>query len=185
MTQHKQRHPYIYIAAAAALASIFLDPCLFELCGIIEWRRPVQDWMTAHGMGSIAPHYALVNTNISSAILGLIGGIIIGIVGKDHWFRLAALYIAAYVAAPWFWCFVTRTPGIFDDIHVIWRIVAYSLGAVAPATFLAAWFASNPLRRRQIARAAAGRCPTCAYDLTGNTTGVCTECGTEIKTGPN
>jgi hypothetical protein len=30
-------------------------------------------------------------------------------------------------------------------------------------------------------RSPAGHCMTCGYDLTGNTTGVCPECGTKIK----
>ena len=34
------------------------------------------------------------------------------------------------------------------------------------------------LRRRDALRAA-GRCPTCGYDLTGNVSGVCPECGKE------
>jgi len=29
-------------------------------------------------------------------------------------------------------------------------------------------------------RMAAGRCPSCGYDLTGNVSGRCPECGTEV-----
>jgi hypothetical protein len=36
------------------------------------------------------------------------------------------------------------------------------------------------LRRRQ--RSRSGRCPYCGYDLTGNTTGICPECGTKRPT---
>jgi hypothetical protein len=31
--------------------------------------------------------------------------------------------------------------------------------------------------RRRLARAKGGLCPTCGYNLTGNTSGVCPECG--------
>jgi hypothetical protein len=44
------------------------------------------------------------------------------------------------------------------------------LGVMLPPT---AWVWLNDRRRR-------GACPRCRYDLTGNTTGVCPECGARI-----
>ncbi len=40
-------------------------------------------------------------------------------------------------------------------------------------------FTRGPLRRRR--RKRKGLCLTCGYDLTGNESGVCSECGTEIE----
>ncbi len=40
-------------------------------------------------------------------------------------------------------------------------------------------FIRGPLRRWR--RSRTGLCLKCGYDLTGNTTGVCSECGTEIQ----
>ena len=45
------------------------------------------------------------------------------------------------------------------------------LTSILPVT----WVVSL-VRRKRI-----GRCPTCSYDLTGNTSGVCPECGTKIN----
>ena len=35
--------------------------------------------------------------------------------------------------------------------------------------------------QKRLQRLLEGRCPTCGYDLTGNISGVCPECGTPIK----
>jgi hypothetical protein len=43
--------------------------------------------------------------------------------------------------------------------------------------------ANAPLRRRR--RRKRGECVKCAYDLTGNTSGVCPECGTPVATKPH
>ena len=40
-----------------------------------------------------------------------------------------------------------------------------------------AWAAARRRRARAAARVARGQCPACAYDLTGNLSGVCPECG--------
>ena len=55
----------------------------------------------------------------------------------------------------------------------LWPIVA--LAAVAPAVWLV-----DPLRKRR--RRKAGQCAACGYDLTGNVSGVCPECGAEVRT---
>ena len=50
-----------------------------------------------------------------------------------------------------------------------------------PAWLLAAVFAALPaarLHRRARARITHGQCSSCGYDLTGNVSGVCPECGT-------
>lgn len=43
------------------------------------------------------------------------------------------------------------------------------------AALAAAWFFHRKARVRP------GHCPKCEYNLTGNTTGVCPECGKEIS----
>lgn len=60
-------------------------------------------------------------------------------------------------------------------------------GIAIPYWFLASIFAILPticfikLLRRQQRLAMLGKCPTCTYDLTGNQTGVCPECGAGIN----
>jgi len=59
-------------------------------------------------------------------------------------------------------------PGVWAAWIPIWPFVLGSL-----ALTLLAW----RLRRRP----PPGHCPSCGYNLTGNVTGVCSECGHEIK----
>ena len=54
----------------------------------------------------------------------------------------------------------------------LWSVAAAG-GAVACA---AAFLARRPRRRDR-----AGRCPACGYDLTGNVSGVCPECGSPTR----
>ena len=58
-------------------------------------------------------------------------------------------------------------------------LVAVSM--VLPIT----WFRSWRRRCRIAARARAGRCARCGYDLTGNVSGVCPECGTPVSALPS
>lgn len=63
----------------------------------------------------------------------------------------------------------------------------YYFGFALPFWLLAILFAIAPVlrwnpRRIRRRRRLAGLCPTCGYNLTGNTSGVCPECGTAIKT---
>ena len=51
--------------------------------------------------------------------------------------------------------------------------------ALAFVAILCAWPLGRAIRRRR--RRLHGRCESCNYDLTGNTSGVCPECGATIK----
>ena len=46
--------------------------------------------------------------------------------------------------------------------------------SILPAIWLTSWFFKWQNQRRL---AKVGKCPSCGYDLTGNETGVCPECG--------
>lgn len=50
--------------------------------------------------------------------------------------------------------------------------------AIAPAIWLLSWW------RERSTRGNVNHCSTCGYDLTGNTSGVCPECGTTIANRP-
>jgi hypothetical protein len=45
----------------------------------------------------------------------------------------------------------------------------------------ASWVCWLGLQRRAIRRRQRGRCNTCGYNLTGNTSGACPECGTPVS----
>ena len=65
-------------------------------------------------------------------------------------------------------------PEIYSDpLSTVIVVPLWIPGVVALGSF---WFLR--WRRR---RARPGHCPTCEYDLTGNVSGVCPECGTAIQ----
>ena len=57
---------------------------------------------------------------------------------------------------------------------------ALAFFSVPPLLWLALCTRRLVLLRR---RRGPGLCPTCGYDLTGNTSGVCSECGTAVEAG--
>ena len=85
--------------------------------------------------------------------------------------------------------FVVPTAG------VLWFFVAYREGRFyglgASLVFFTYWglltllailtFKSTVERRRRMRRLQEGLCINCGYDLTGNVSGVCPECGAEVK----
>lgn len=58
-------------------------------------------------------------------------------------------------------------------------IAAYAIAVVGVLWNVVLFAIRNPERRRQ-RWTAQGRCPSCGYDLNGNQSGVCPECGTRI-----
>jgi uncharacterized paraquat-inducible protein A len=66
-------------------------------------------------------------------------------------------------------------PSRFELARRVVRIVAVVMLAVMA-------FVSFPLRKQwdRKQRAKSGFCPTCRYNLTGNTSGICPECGTAV-----
>ena len=66
--------------------------------------------------------------------------------------------------------------GRYDNPATTWATVPYShiaiLAALLPAGRATGWLWRRGLRRRR-----EGRCRQCGYDLTGNVSGVCPECG--------
>ena len=63
-------------------------------------------------------------------------------------------------------------PGSFTLRMPVWVIMA---AAAAPQ---AARYVRRRRRQARDRRAATGHCPACGYNLTGNASGVCPECGT-------
>lgn len=81
-----------------------------------------------------------------------------------------------------------RPPDSFRDIVVLAGIMAVVAVVILPVTFLVAFFISelsaSTARRRQ-GRAARGYCVNCGYDLTGNESGRCPECGERVRRSPS
>ena len=84
----------------------------------------------------------------------------------------------------------------YEFVVFAWRgvtVAGLTVGSITiPIWFLIVAFSAypsiafirGPLRRwRRRRRAAPGHCQECDYDLTGNVSGVCSECGTKIEAG--
>ena len=67
-------------------------------------------------------------------------------------------------------------PARDDNPATTWATVPYSRVAIL-AALLPAGRATGWLWKRAVRRKRRGRCPQCGYDLTGNVSGVCPECG--------
>ena len=63
------------------------------------------------------------------------------------------------------------------ELPIVLAVVVWSL-SITLGTCTAVWNTRRHRRGRQ-----KGRCRTCGYDLTGNTSGVCPECGQAIGAG--
>ena len=72
---------------------------------------------------------------------------------------------------------VERWLGVLITIDEVF--IPLGLPFVLLATYPTIAFIRGPLRRWR--RRRRGLCVNCAYDLTGNVTGVCSECGTKIE----
>ena len=72
----------------------------------------------------------------------------------------------------------------FGTIVLYYQVATLHLPVSMPMLLFAAYptiaFIRGPLRRWR--RRRRGLCTKCGYDLTGNTTGVCPECGTRART---
>ena len=87
---------------------------------------------------------------------------------------------------PWRWRFLGfDTNRIADN----WEGAPVTNEVLIPFWFLTLLFAIFPAARlmhrfRRVLRRHTGSCPTCSYSLTGNTSGVCPECGTPVPKEP-
>jgi hypothetical protein len=65
-----------------------------------------------------------------------------------------------------------------------WTICLLIVVVSLPVIGFLAWLMWLDARdRRKLAAAGNNRCPACGYDLTGNVSGVCPECGGKVSPG--
>jgi len=108
-----------------------------------------------------------------------------------HWYWRAALAVLCGVIAGVAFnmgvhFLLSRTPGTiivprtlpsFVFLTFLGNLMVSGIVSVAMCHFLTLWWT----RRQRAKLLRAGLCTNCGYDLTGNTSGVCPECGAPIN----
>ncbi|MBI5762403.1 MAG: hypothetical protein HZA51_02630 [Planctomycetes bacterium] len=163
--------------------SWFINPLLIRF--VLPLRRPVQNWMLAHGLGKYAAEYGMFNLHIPCIVLCLSAGAVIGFTHHRQWIGLVLLFGVCFILAPDLFEFVaigslSPLKGFQPTITLI--SLCYQITAVFPAAFTGAWIASKLASRRyKLQLSAAGLCPVCEYNLAGNVSGRCPECGHSVQ----
>jgi hypothetical protein len=156
-----------------ALMSNYVSPWLAPKWTDLGWRRPIQGWMVAHGMGSLAGKFGLLYLYIPDYTLAILVGIIIGLTAWRQWWQLSLVYSTTMVGFPYIldgFSYLMPFGGRVVSIVVLLNML------IMPLVLGGAWALSRgPCRRA--ARIASGLCLKCGYDLTGNISGICPECG--------
>lgn len=116
----------------------------------------VPDWFAACVMGLLIGRYK--RSRAVTAAIACACGLAIG---PDIWYHKFIMFLPTVQSKATFWFML-----------IIPRIVTVSL-AICCATLMA--------RRRQIPP---GHCQSCGYDLTGNESGICPECGSRLGVRP-
>lgn len=136
--------------------------------------------MVAHGLSwTCAGHFGLFTLYVPDIMLGFVGGLIVGLVSRRRWLRVALLYAAGYFLAPYVLMLVIGN-WAYSSSGASTLLLRNAL-AVFPSVICGAWLTARPRKRRREARLAAGLCVTCGYDLTGAAHERCPECGTVIS----
>jgi len=130
--------------------------------------RVIEEWAEATVMGRSAIWIPLFFDEVPHLVVRFLMGMIIALAIRRHWLWIAVLFAVASAIADSYAAMFQ-----FRPYFVVTRM------AVLLATPLAGgWLAARLLARR--VHDSAG-CGTCGYDLTGNVSGVCPECGTPIE----
>jgi hypothetical protein len=158
----------VWLLFPCQLPSFVLAVVLLAACAVLLTGRPLR----LHGAVKVA----------------LVVGIILGV---------AATYVALFAPLPvspttrfYLWAsapgaallYVIQGGGpiYFPGIPILTaNVVMYSFAALVVAGFVTVVGRLVTAARKR--KPGPGYCPTCGYNLTGNVSGVCPECGTEVK----
>ena len=178
-TRTRIGHAILAILGGAA-TSFFVGPLTLDAWIGLGWRRPVQDWMIAHGAGSFAGHFGLLYIQIPDYTTAFIGGGIIGVVAWKRWWQLSLVYSGTMIALPYL--SLALDGSISFVLNSASTVVTLLLvdSAKIPLALAGACLTSKRRRKRHVRRELQ-LCIKCGYDLTGNESGICPECGRQIE----
>lgn len=159
---------------AICVSTLYLDSVWMNL-GL---RRPLQNWMSGHGLGAYAGKAGIVHLEVPNMLLASVGGAILARVFFVRWLSVALLFSAILCLGPWIVWAMTSGSWSIHPWSVQIRAIAFSTIPI-PFGVIVARIASRSLQQRE-SRRRRGLCLRCGYDLGGNTSGVCPECGTAV-----
>lgn len=172
---------YVMLTILGGIVASFIDILLLSLWVDLGWRSPISNWMMAHGMGIFAGYFGLLYIQIPTYTTSIIGGAIIGYVACERWWQLSLVFSGTIFACPYL---SMAIGGFIPSISSIsfWLAVYVILlnAAVIFLSLASAWISSKPQRLRNLRRELRF-CLKCGYDLTGNQSGICSECGRPVK----
>lgn len=170
--------PLMVAAIAGLLAGWTVSMWLFGLWFDLGWRKPVADWLLAHGYVWLVPKWGLIWINMPYWALMSVAASILSFVWPRRWFGVSTTFAFSLVAAPYTasWLLGVDWASIYG-IEVLVKTLLWDVAGI-PVAWLSAWLVSRPLRRR----VPLGHCRHCGYNLIHNTSGICPECGNKIKT---
>lgn len=134
--------------------------------------------MMAQGAGSLTGYFGLLYIDLPEFALAILGGVIIGRVAWQRWWQRSLLFSGTMFGIPYLLlAFDSFTRSLIVKAgagHLLGLVLQDSL--LLPLALGGAWVASRG-RCRRVARIASSHCQKCGYDLKGNVSGVCPECG--------
>ncbi len=179
-TRTRIGHAILAILGGAA-TSFFVGPLTLNTWIGLGWRRPVQDWMIAHGAGSFAGHFGLLYIEIPDYTTAFIGGGIIGVVAWKRWWQLSLVYSGTMFAFPYLSMTLEGSISFFLNIKASAVVTALLINSAMIPLGLAGACLTSRRRRKRHVRRELQLCIKCGYDLTGNESGICPECGRQIE----
>lgn len=139
-----------------------------------------------HGCTSlgIAPNVvawaSVVYLQVPLYLMAAIGGGLLGYVHADKWLRAAVLFGLTMVVAEMLWPTVIGIPTRrWPNPLWIFSITTVLDTIAVPCAVAGAWVIARS-RLKYSDRLHSGHCRQCGYDLTGNRSGVCPECGAGV-----
>lgn len=170
MTRRQRLSYYLLTVLVGIAVSIFVSPIVLGTWIRLGWRRPIQEFMIAYGASRWIGPVGIFYLQIPDYAMAAIGGCMIGLVAWRRWLRFSFLYSITLFGIP----FV-----IYSLFRSSWMLYFLNF-SVIPIVLTCAWVASRPQRHRALLKEN-NLCWECAYNLTGNTSGVCPECGTKVQ----